>query len=172
MNATPVDKKREKSNGSPSLSDKGHCQIMDYLNAAEKSAYPAIRAVALELAREAAKAQRRQAARLSPLMTTLAATAVLTLAGGSCWYFFLHYPENLASLLSAVVIGLALVAIGLYALLSGSLNQANFMHILEMVWTRVRGLGSNSSAKTIERIEEGEAPTGLESDDDSSSGQG
>lgn len=171
MNATPGGKKLKKSGERPSLSDQGHGQIMDYLNAAEKSSYPAIRAAALELAREAAKAQRRQAAKLSPLVTMLSATAVLVLAGGLCWFFFLHYPERLAFVLSAVVIGLAIVAICMYLLLSGHLTQTNFMSVLKMVWTRILVLIPGSASTTVAAVSAGEASADPGNDDEPPSGQ-
>jgi hypothetical protein len=141
----------------PSLSEQTHLEILDYFKvAAENSEHPAIRDAAIQLIKEKSKFQRKQEARLSPSLTLLIAVAILILAGVSSWFFFVHYPEHIAMILSRLAVGLAFVAACLVALFSGNLSQANFVHVLSMVWLKIVGMFSKSPAKADSHLGAGE----------------
>jgi hypothetical protein len=142
-------KSGNRKTGKPSLSEQAHQQILDYLNvAAENSENPAIRDAAIELAKETGKHHRKQDARLSPTLTLMTAVAILILAGVSSWYFFVHYSERIAMTISIFVVGLALVAACLVALFSGNLSQANFVHVVSIVWSKITSIFTASRAGT------------------------
>jgi hypothetical protein len=140
-------KKEESAGNSLSLSEQTHLQILDYFRVAENSEHPAIRDAAIELVKETSRYQQEQSARLSPTLTMLIAVLILISAGVSSWYFFVYYTAH-AYILSAIAIGLALVGACLLAMFSGHLSQANFVHVVGMVWSKIAGLIPRSQAST------------------------
>lgn len=136
-----------------SLQDQGHAQIMDYLNVAEKSKYPAIRAAALELAMGTNTYQQKQHAKLSPTAVAIASVAILAIAGVLCCYFYLHYEEHLAHILTSVVVALALTGIVTLGLISGRLSETSFMQFLKMMWQRFGGHSPGLPSNVSSRIE-------------------
>jgi hypothetical protein len=140
-------KKIETVGHSLSLSEQTHLQILDYFHVAEKSEHAAIRDAAIELAKGASRYQQNQGARLSPTVSMVIALLMLILAGVSSWYFFVYYPGH-AYVLSVIAIGLALVGACLLAMYSGQLTQANFVSVVEMVWSKITGMLSKSQGET------------------------
>ncbi len=122
-----------------SLSERTHLQILDYFQVAEDSEHAAIRDAAIELAKEASRYHQKQTARLSPTVTMVLSIVLLASAGIASWYFFVYFPMH-AYILSAITIGLAIVGACLLALFSGRLSQANFVHVVEIVWSKIAGL--------------------------------
>jgi hypothetical protein len=154
MNASDGDARRKRRDTVPSLSDQGHRQIMDYLCVAEDSAYPAIRAAALELAKETGNFQRNQGAKLPPRLIMVSATVLVLGAISACWYAFLHYQERLASEISGLVFLFLIIIIALYALLSGYLSQANFMRILQSATSGAKRMLPGFSSKQVSGLQE------------------
>jgi len=163
MNASDGDGGRKRRDTVPSLSDQGHRQIMDYLSVAEASAYPDIRAAALELAKETGKFQRNQGAKLPPRLIMVSATVLVVGAISACWYAFLHYPERLASEVSGLVFLFLILIIALYALLSGYLSQANFMRILQSAASGAKRMLPRFSSKQVSGLQ---AQDGSNEDDE------
>jgi hypothetical protein len=131
-------KKATASKQGLSLSEQTHLQILDYFRiASENSDEPAIRDAAILLARDKSKFLQKQTARLSPTLTLLVALLILVLAGVSCWYSFTNYKEHIATILSGIAIGLALVSVCLLAMFAGQLSQANFVAVVKMVWSKI-----------------------------------
>jgi hypothetical protein len=129
-----------------SLSEQTHLQILDYFRvASENSEHPAIRDAAILLATEKSRYQQKQGARLSPTLTMVIAVLILVSAGLASWYFFVTYTEHVASILSVIAIGLALIGVCLLAMFAGQLSQAHFVSIVRMVWSRISGIFPRSS---------------------------
>ena len=121
---------KSKSRQPTSLESQGLKEVMDLLKLADHSANPDIRAAAVEIARETSKHQRRQA--ISPSVILVFATLAIASAFVASWYALTHYPERLALEVCAIAVVLAIVAVGVYGLLSGRLSQSNFIHLLQM----------------------------------------
>jgi hypothetical protein len=126
---------------------------MDYLGVAEASAYPAIRAAALELAKETGKFQRNQRAKLPPWLIMVSATVLVFGAVSACWYAFLYYPERLAYEISSLVFLFLIIIIALYTLLSGYLTEANFMRILQSVVSEAKKMLPGFSSKQVSSLQ-------------------
>jgi hypothetical protein len=142
--------KIEPTQQGPSLSERTHQEILDYFQVAEKnSQHPAIRDAAITLAMEKGRYQQTQNARLSPTLAMVIGVLAVIAACVASWLFFTHYTEHLASILTSVTVGLAIVVVCLLAMFSGHLSQANFVRVLEMVWSKFTDLIPKSSAKTI-----------------------
>lgn len=153
MNAPRKNGKGKAGKSTPSLSEQTHEQILDIFKvAAENSKHPAIRDAALGLIKEKSDFQHRQEARLSPTVTALVAILMLILAGASSWFFFVHYSEHIAYTLSVIAIGLAIVAACLLAVFSGHLSQANFMSVVNMIWSKITGPFSRSREGTAQNL--------------------
>ena len=123
---------------SPSLSEQGHQQIMDYLRLAEKSSRPEIRAAAVELAKRTSKHELKQGARVSPNLILWIDLVLGIAAALACWYAYLHYTEHLAAHITSICIRVYLVIVGISLFLSGYLSQANFMKILGWLESQVK----------------------------------
>jgi lipopolysaccharide export LptBFGC system permease protein LptF len=122
-----------------SLSAQTHQQILDYLKVAEDSTHPEIRDTAVQLAKDASEHQRKQTARLQPATAAMLSLLTLALAGASIWYFFVHYSERVATIMSVMVFGLAIIGVCLLAMVSNHLSQANFVKLVEAVWSKIVG---------------------------------
>lgn len=144
---------------SSSLSAEAHKQIMDYYKVAENSKNPEISAHALKMAADTGKYQRSQGARLSPNLVVVLGTAIVIAGAAAAWYALSHYSGHLALELSGVALSAVLIAIGLYALLSGHLSEANFMRILD----RIKSMWPGSLSGRVDRLE---AQDGAPSDSD------
>jgi hypothetical protein len=133
-----------------SLSERTHQEILDYFQVAEKnSQHPAIRDAAITLAMEKGRYLQKENERLSPTLAMVIGVLVVTAAAVASWLFFTHYSEHLASILTCVMVGLAIVVVCLLAMFSGHLSQANFVSVIGMVWSKFTDLIPKSSAKTI-----------------------
>ena len=122
-----------------SLSAEAHKQAMDYLRLAEKSTNPDISKAAIKMARDTEKRQGRREARLTPGSVAVLATGLIFLAVAGSWYSFVHYTERMAWQITAVLGSAVLLAVGVLALLSGHLSQANFIKLIESIvawWKR------------------------------------
>lgn len=134
-------KKTTASKQGLSLSEQTHLQILDFFQiASENSGEPAIRDAAILLAKDKSEFLQKQTARLSPTLTLLIAILILVLAGVSSWYFFTNCKEHIATILSGIAIGLALVGVCLLAMFAGHLSQANFIGVVKMVWSKVSSI--------------------------------
>jgi lipopolysaccharide export LptBFGC system permease protein LptF len=127
------------ANESLSLSAQTHQQILDYLKVAEDSTHPEIRDTAVQLAKDASEHQRKQTARLQPATAAILSLLTLALAGASIWNFFVHYSERVATIMSVMVVGLAIIGVCLLAMVSNHLSQANFVKLVEAVWSKIVG---------------------------------
>ncbi len=142
-----------------SLSERTHQQILDYFQVAEKSEHAAIRDAAIDLAKDASRHQHIQDAKLSPNVAMMMAVLLLVSAVAASWYFFTYYPVH-AYILSAIAVGVALVGACLLAMFSGHLSQANFIHVVGIVWSKFTGWIPRANAPTNQPInQESELPS-------------
>jgi hypothetical protein len=137
---------------------------MDYLQLAEKSSHPEIRAAALELAKRTSKHELKQGARVSPNLILLVNLVLGIAAVSASWYAYLHYSEHVGSQVTSICIRVYLVIVGISLFLSGHLSQANFMKILGWLESQAKS-GLNRFKRTGgQKLEESD-----QSDDDVSS---
>ncbi len=125
---------------SPSLSEQGHQQILDYLHAAEESSHPEIRTAAVKLAERTSKHELKQSARVSPTVILWVDLVLGIAAALGCSYSYLHYSEHLAAQITSICIRVYLVIVGISLFLSGYLSQANFMRILGWLESQIKSL--------------------------------
>ncbi|HEU5350150.1 MAG TPA: hypothetical protein VFU55_01030 [Terracidiphilus sp.] len=123
-----------------SPSAEAHRQVMELLRLGERSTNPDISRAAIEIAKSTFERERIRSTRVSPAWVLVAATALILVAVGACWYALLHYPGHIASAIVSVVTGFSVLAIALYALASGHLTQENFMKIFTFTFSRLKGL--------------------------------
>lgn len=133
------------------LSSQAHQQSLDYLDfAAKHSDNPAIRDLALQLAKETKEAeieqerkesefQRKQVARVSPALILSLIIALFLGVVLGCWYAFLHYKQSLAFEVSAVTMLLFVVVVSAVLLVSGHLSQTDFMQVVKMLVEYIKG---------------------------------
>src|SRR5262249_48702090 len=107
---------------------------------------------AIDLAKDKNKFLHKQTARLSPNVTVTSALLILVSPVFLSWYFFVHYTEHIACILSVIAIGVALIAACLVAMLAGHLSQANFVAVVKMVWSKISGNPSHSTTDTADTI--------------------
>lgn len=150
MSSTGKTNQSKESNVSHRLSDQAHQQTMEFLHLAEESEHPAIRKIALELAKDNSTYHRKQNARVPPTLILWILVLLGFIVAGAWWYAFLHYPERKAYQLGSVAILVYLAIIGVCLFLSGRLSQANFMKILGWIPSHLKtrwNLFNRSSAK-------------------------
>jgi hypothetical protein len=121
-----------------SLSEQVHRETLELLNLADKSTNPAIRKVAAKIAERKNTHFLKRDTKISPNLALVLCAAFAVLAGGACWYAFLHYGTVVAYEISAIVVLLFLVFVALVLLLVGVLSQANFMKIAGWVRSHVK----------------------------------
>ncbi len=159
MASTDKGGQKKQNKAIPSLMDQAHREVLDYLRVAEESSYAEIRATALTLAEETKKAaielekqrskhQRKQEARVPPVLILWIDLALAVAVAIWCGYAYLHYPDR-AARLSSTAVYLYLIFAAITLLLSGHLSQANFMKIFDWFkagWNFLRGSGNEPSS--------------------------
>ncbi len=138
MSKTSLTKKK-----APKATDIGaqaHEQIMDYLRLAESSSNPAFVSATMTLAQERQKQHYKGESKLSPTASLVFCTAISLCTATFCCFFLVHYNYPLNLELVSVTVPLALLMIGLSAMFSGHLSQANFMVVFKWVTEQFKRL--------------------------------
>jgi len=148
MTPTGKSDKLQKASGSPSLKEQAHQEILDLFKVAEESSHPAIRAAAIQMAKDKSRFAQKQQARLSPtlLLSVIIVLGVATIS--ACWYAFLWQPR-LAPELSGLSVLLFIVIATIILFLNGQLSQANLMKVFGWAVSHIKGWFSLTKSSDI-----------------------
>ena len=137
MASTDKGDQPKKATANLSLRQQGQQEIMDLLRMAEQSSYPAIRAAAIEIAKEKSRYEQKQGARLSPVLVLVLLTALAIATISACWYAFL-YQRAIAYQLSGISILLFIVLAAIILFISGTLSQSNLMTVFRLAISDIK----------------------------------
>lgn len=137
MASTGKISKPQKPNGKPSLKDQGFRELMELLQVAEKSAYPEIRIVAIEMAKDTLRHKQKETARLSPTLVLWLLVALFLGTISACWYAFLYQPKTAYQLCSLSIL-LFIVISAIILFVSGTLSQSNLMKVFGWAMSYVK----------------------------------
>lgn len=148
-------------------SEEAHRQVVELLELGERSSNPDIRAAAIQIAKETSTGQHAQAGRVRPSTAMWAGTLVFASAALACSYFLIQYPGPLGRSVSATIVVVAVLLVGLYALLSGNLSQDNFTKLCTAAWDKFKGwLPGSSPGQTGGIAAQAETESARGADDD------
>lgn len=137
----------------PRLSVEGHKQVLDLLRLADQSSNADIRAVALRIAEETSRHQRNQQSRVSPTVVVVLGSVVILGGASASWCAIVRYPGTAGWEICAVIFVAALLAIGLYTLLSGHLSEKSFMDLVGMIWSWLKDRTLGMPPGVISKVE-------------------
>jgi hypothetical protein len=126
-----------------------HQEAMDLLRMADVSTNPAIAKIAASMAQERMRHQHSQASKISPGIAVLLATLIFVVSVMGCSFALVNYSQRVGLEISGVIVCLAILLVGFYALFSGHLNQANFMIIFKWAAAHLKSLLSRKHAEGI-----------------------
>jgi len=128
----------------PSLRVQEHQEAMDFLRMAESTNNPAIAKIAASMAQERMRHRQDQENKISPGLAVGLVTLIGVAAVVGCGFTLVRYPERTAIEISGIIVGIAVLLIGSYALFSGHLTQANFMIIFKWFTDHIKSIFSRS----------------------------
>lgn len=126
-----------------------HQEAMDFLRLAESTNNPAIAKIAASMAQERMRHRQSQAGKISPGVAVGLATAIGVAAVFGCGFALVHYPQPAGLEISSIIVAVSILLIGVYALFSGHLTQANFMIIFRWVAEHLKSKFSRDATTDV-----------------------